>query len=209
MIDKIYKAGIIPVIKLKEIENAEKVAESLRIGGINCAEITFRAAGAEQVIYNVLNRYPDMLVGAGTVLTIQDAKKAVNAGAKFLVSPGFDEEVVEYALEQRVFPLPGCVTPTEILKAMKYGLQAVKFFPAAQYGGIATLKALAEPISNMKFVPTGGISIDNLQEYLCEKFVLACGGTFMVKEALIENKEWDRIIKLSQNAMEIIRKVRK
>lgn len=209
MKNKIRECGIIPVVKISEIEKAVKLAEALQRGGINCAEITFRAERAEVAMDHILNKYPDMMIGAGTVLTISEAKLAVEAGAKFMVSPGFDEEIVQYALERNVLVIPGCITPTEIQRAMRYGLDMVKFFPAEQFGGLRSIRALAGPFPNIRFVPTGGITLDNLGEYMGEPSVLACGGSFMVKEELIESCQWDAICELSKKSIEIIRKVRK
>lgn len=208
MIETIKKAGIIPVIKLEDIDKAEKLAEALKEGGINFAEVTFRAKGAETVIARMLAKYPDMYVGAGTVLTMEEAQKAVNAGAKFIVSPGLDAEIVKFAAANNVTPLPGCVTPTEIQAAMKLGLSVVKFFPAAQYGGAATIKALSGPFSKMKFMPTGGISLDNLEEFLQVKSIIACGGSFMVKENLIKEEKWSEITEISRKAVKLVKRVR-
>ena len=208
MREHLQKAGIIPVIKLEETEKAARLAQALREGGINCAEVTFRAQGAENAIEAMLSAYPDMLVGAGTVLTVQEAERAAAAGAKFIVSPGFDEKIVDFALERGIFPLPGCVTPTEIQMAIRQGLSVVKFFPAVQFGGIKTISALAGPFSSIRFVPTGGVSLNNLEEYLQEKSIIACGGSFMVKEQLLKESNWDAVTELSKNAMEIVNRVR-
>ncbi|MGF6375746.1 2-dehydro-3-deoxyphosphogluconate aldolase/(4S)-4-hydroxy-2-oxoglutarate aldolase [Clostridiales Family XIII bacterium PM5-7] len=209
MKEQLQKAGIVPVIKLSETEKAIDLAKALRAGGINWAEVTFRAKGAEKVIEAMATSYPDMFVGAGTVLTMEEAEKAVSAGAKFIVSPGFDNEIVDFALAKKVLPLPGCVTPTEIQMAIKKGLSIVKFFPAAQFGGIKTIKALAGPFGTLQFMPTGGISLENLEEYLQVKNVIACGGSFMVKEELITENKWDAITEMSKCAMEIVTRVSK
>ncbi len=209
MEERIREAGIVPVVKLEEIEKATSLAAALRDGGINCAEVTFRAAKAEYVMDRIRSRFTDMLVGAGTVLSLQEAKRAVDGGAEFLVSPGFDERIVDFALANDVLPLPGCVTPTEIQYAIAKGLRAVKFFPAAQYGGLKTIKALAGPFAQVRFMPTGGISLENLAEYLQEKSVLACGGTFMVKDAFLLESDWEKVTDFSRQATEIVRKTRK
>ncbi|SCJ75627.1 Putative KHG/KDPG aldolase [uncultured Eubacterium sp.] len=208
MKNELRESGVIPVVKISEIEKAERLAESLQKGGINCAEITFRAERAEIAISKILNRFPKMIVGAGTVLSVSGAKKAIEAGARFIVSPGFDEEIVQYSLEKGVLVIPGCITPTEIQKAIKYGLDIVKFFPAEQFGGLKSIKALAAPFPNVSFVPTGGITLDNLKEYMSEQSVLAVGGTFMVREELIQTSQWDRISQLSEKSVEIIKKFR-
>lgn len=208
MKEQLRKAGIVPVIKLEETEKAVDLAKALRKGGINCAEVTFRAKGAEKVISAVLKAYPDMLVGAGTVLTMEEAALAAEAGAKFIVSPGFDGEIVDFALAEDILPLPGCVTPTEIQMALKKGLDVVKFFPAVQFGGAATIKALAGPFSGLQIMPTGGISLDNLEDYLNVKHIIACGGSFMVKESMLRENRWDEITDLSRQAMAIVNRVR-
>jgi 2-dehydro-3-deoxyphosphogluconate aldolase/(4S)-4-hydroxy-2-oxoglutarate aldolase len=156
----------------------------------------------------MLDKYPDMIVGAGTVLTIQQVEKALNAGAKFIVSPGYDEEIVSYCVEKGVAVFPGCVTPTEILKALKHGLNVIKFFPAEQYGGLATINALAGPFGGVKFMPTGGISLSNLADFASNKNIAACGGSFMVADKYINDKNWAEITKICAEAIEIIRKAR-
>lgn len=208
MKEELKKAKIVPVVKLEEYEKAELLAEALRKGGINCAEITFRASGAEKAIASIISAFPDMMVGAGTVTNMEEAEKAVKAGAKFIVSPGFDEEIVDFTLEMGLLPLPGCVTPTEIQKAMRKNLSVVKFFPAEQFGGVKTIKALAGPFQSLQFMPTGGISLNNLGEYLREKSVIACGGSFMVKDELIRENRWEEITEISRKAMEIAIRVK-
>ena len=209
MNNELYKTGIVPVIKITDVEKSEKLAKALLDGGINFAEVTFRAANAEVAIKRILDAFPDMYVGAGTVLTMEEAKKAVEAGAKFLVSPGLDLEIVEYANVNNVAMYPGCVTPTEIQAAMKAGLDVVKFFPAEQFGGIKTIKALAGPFGKLKFMPTGGISLGNLEEYISTKNIIACGGSFMVKESFIEEENWEEITRQCIEARRIVDKVRK
>lgn len=208
MIETINKCGIVPVVKLTDVEKAEKLAEALRAGGINCAEITFRAPNAEIAIKKILKKYPDMIVGAGTVLDLREAELAVSAGAKFIVSPGLKEQILQYAAEQNVLAVPGCITPTEIQRALDFELEVVKFFPAEQFGGLGTIKALSAPFPQIRFMPTGGISLANLKQYLHEKAVLACGGTFMVKEELICNSQWQKITQLSREAAEVVRTAR-
>lgn len=208
MKEQLRKSGIVPVIKLEETEKSVDLAKALRKGGINCAEVTFRAKGAEQVIDAMRNAYPDMLVGAGTILTLVEAEAALQAGASFIVSPGFDSEIVDFALSESVLPLPGCVTPTEIQMALKKGLDIVKFFPAVQFGGAAAIKSLAGPFGSLMIMPTGGISLDNLEEYLSVKNIIACGGSFMVKEQLLKEERWDKVTELSRQAMEIVDRVR-
>lgn len=173
--EKFEKIGVIPVIVIDEAKNAEPLAEALVAGGLPCAEITFRTQAAEESIRIMTQKYPDMMVGAGTVLNVEQVERAINAGARFIVCPGFDSKVVGYCLERKIPVLPGCVTPSEIMQAIACGLKMVKFFPAVQFGGVAMIKALAAPYNEMKFVPTGGINKDNLKEFLSCKAVAACG----------------------------------
>lgn len=208
MIDKISEIGIVPVIKLTNTGDAVALAKALRDGGVNAAEVTFRAAGAEQVIAAMLLAYPDMLVGAGTVINLEQAERAVSAGAKFIVSPGIDPEIVSYALTKGVLPLPGCVTPAEIQQALKQGLSVVKFFPAEQYGGLSTIKALSGPFGNLKFMPTGGVTLENLGEYAKNKSIAACGGSYMVTADLLDNRKWDEVTELCRQSVEIIKAAR-
>ena len=166
MIEKLAEMLVVPVVVLDDEKDAEKLADALVKGGLPCAEVTFRTAAAEESIRIMSTKYPDMLVGAGTVLTIEQVDKAVAAGAKFIVSPGFDPEIVDYCIEKEIPVLPGVVTPSEAIQAVKRGLEVVKFFPAEQYGGVATIKALAAPFTMLKFMPTGGVNVKNLKDYL-------------------------------------------
>lgn len=204
MQNRLSEIGIIPVIKLEDTKDAEPLAQALYDGGLPAAEVTFRVAGAEMVIEAMSKAFPDMIVGAGTVLTLEQVQSAVDAGAKFIVSPGFDETIVSHCVNSNIPVFPGCITPTEIQMALKHGLKVVKFFPAAQYGGLETIKALAAPFSGIRFMPTGGISLKNLKEYVENKHVAACGGSFMVTEALISGKHWSEITRISSEAREII-----
>lgn len=211
-ISEISKTGIVPVIKLTKIENSEKLAEALLKGGVNVAEITFRAAGAEEVIRRIAKAFPDMIVGAGTVVNLEQARSAAEAGAKFVVSPGIDEEIVKWTQDNGLVPLPGCVTPTEIMIAARFGIDVVKFFPATQYGGLDTIKALAGPFENLRFIPTGGISLENLAEFAGEERVAACGGSFMVSSKLLDEEKWNEITEIcleARNIIEIARKKRR
>ncbi len=206
--EQFRKFGVVPVVALKDAKDALFLAEALIKGGLPCAEITFRTAAAEESIRKITENFPDMLVGAGTVLTKEQVEKAVRAGAKFIVSPGFDPEVVEDCQKKKVPVFPGCVTPSEVAQAVKRGLTVIKFFPSEQYGGIAAIKALAAPYSMVEFMPTGGINKKNLREYLsCEK-ILCCGGSWMVKEELIQNGEFDRISGMAKEAVEIVKSIR-
>lgn len=206
--DKIGEIGIVPVIKLKDTEDAAFLAQALIAGGISAAEVTFRAEGADEVIRAMGLAFPEMLVGAGTVLTVRQAELAAKSGARFIVSPGYDEDVVGYCLKNELPVFPGCVTPSEIQKALKAGLNVIKFFPASQFGGLNTMKALAGPFPNIKFMPTGGISLENLGEYSSSRYILACGGSFMVKDSFIESKNWQKITKKCAESINIVKKAR-
>lgn len=202
--------GIVPVIKLNHPErDAAPLAKALVAGGVPAAEITFRAEGAEKAIRIMREQFPDMLVGAGTVLTTEQVEQAHDAGAQFIVSPGFDAKVVERTLELGMLSLPGCTTATAIQMAMHYGLDVIKFFPAEQSGGLSMIEALHAPFHMLKFMPTGGVSLDNLARYISSKAILACGGTYMVKDALIEGGKWQEITDLCQKSIEIIKEARK
>lgn len=200
--------GVVPVVVLNEVKDALPLAKALTEGGLPCAEVTFRTEAAEESIRRMAKEYPDMLVGAGTVLTIDQVDRAVNAGAKFIVSPGFDPEIVDYCLSKEIPVFPGCVTPSEVMQAVKRGMKVVKFFPAEQFGGVATIKALAAPYTTMKFMPTGGVSAKNLRSYLeCDK-IICCGGSWMVKGDLIKAGEFDKIRELTKEAVELAKSIR-
>ena len=200
----IGEIGVVPVIKVEDVGKAADLAGALKNGGIPVAEVTFRAAGADKAIAAMRATHPDMLVGAGTVLTVDQVKLAAEAGAQFMVSPGFNPKVVGYCVEHGIPITPGCITPSEIEQALEFGLTTVKFFPSEQSGGLAKMKALAGPYGGLKFIPTGGIDLKNLAEYLAYDRILACGGSFMVKEEYIKNGEWDKITALSRQAVDIV-----
>lgn len=192
--------GVVPVVVLNDAKDALPLAKALVEGGLACAEVTFRTDAAEESIRLMSEAYPEMLVGAGTVLTIDQVNRAVKAGAKFIVSPGFDPEIVDYCLENNIPVLPGCITPSEVAQAVKRGLKVVKFFPAEQAGGIAMIKAMAAPYTMVKFMPTGGINTKNLADYLsCDK-ILCCGGSWMVKGDMIKAGEFDKITATDQGS---------
>lgn len=207
-ISEISKTGIVPVIKLTKIENSEKLAGALLKGGVNVVEITFRAVGAEKVIRRIIKAFPDMIVGAGTVVNVEQARSAAEAGARFIVSPGIDEEIVKWTQDNGLISLPGCVTPTEIMNAAKLGIDVVKFFPAVQYGGLDTIKALAGPFGSLRFIPTGGISLSNLAEFAREEKVAACGGSFMVSSKLLDEEKWNEITENCLKSRKIIETAR-
>lgn len=201
--------GVVPVVVLNDAKDALPLAKALVEGGLACAEVTFRTDAAEESIRLMSEAYPEMLVGAGTVLTIDQVKRAVKAGAKFIVSPGFDPEIVDYCLENNIPVLPGCITPSEVAQAVKRGLKVVKFFPAEQAGGIAMIKAMAAPYTMVKFMPTGGINTKNLADYLsCDK-ILCCGGSWMVKGDMIKSGEFDKIKQMTKEAVELAHSIRK
>lgn len=178
---------VIPVVVIKDLADAIPTLKALKDGGVNCAEITFRTACAADAISAGVKEFPDMNIGAGTVINLTQAKKAVEAGAKFLVSPGLSVDVAKYAIEKGIAYYPGCVTPTEIMQALELGIDIVKFFPANVYGGLKALKALAAPFPQIKFIPTGGVDLTNLEEFLAFEKVYAVGGSFMMKGDIVDN----------------------
>ena len=178
---------VIPVVVIKDVNETEKTLSALRAGGVNCAEITFRTACAAEAIKLGIKLFPDMNIGAGTVINEEQAIRAVNAGAKFIVSPGLSEKVALYVRKQGIPYYPGCVTPTEIMQALELGITTVKFFPANVYGGLKALKALSGPFPQVKFIPTGGVDLTNLKEFLEFDKIFAVGGSFMMKGDITEN----------------------
>ena len=204
----IENCGVIPVVVLEDAANAVPLAKALLAGGINICEITFRTAAAEEAIRQIALNVPEMIVGAGTVLTKEQLKAATDAGAKFIVSPGSDLEVIRYAKELGVYMLPSAVTPTEVMQLIKEDIKVIKFFPAENYGGLKTIKALSAPFPNVKFVPTGGVSLSNLTTYLEFNKIAAVGGSWLCTKDLIKDGKWDEITRLSKEAMDIFRTVR-
>lgn len=203
--NEIGKLRIIPVVVLDNANHASLVAKALKDGGLPCAEITFRTEAAEEAIKTISDMFPDILVGAGTVLNIGQAERAIAGGAKFIVSPGFSKEVVGYCIKRNVPIIPGCATPTEIEMAISMGIEVIKFFPAEALGGTKMLKAVSAPYHQIKFIPTGGISRENISDYLKLKQVLCCGGSWMVSRELIKKGEFEKITELTQETMEKIR----
>lgn len=207
---KISAIGVVPVIKLNNPErDAAPLAKALCEGGVPVAEVTFRAAGADTAIRLMKEACPDMLVGAGTVLATEQVDKAIAAGAEFIVTPGFDPEIVKYCVEKNMPVYPGCTTPTDYHAALKFGLEVLKFFPAEQSGGLAKIKAMSAPFPMFKVMPTGGIGLNNLKEYLSCPVIAACGGSYMVTADLIDNQKWDEIIDLCKKSVEIVKEARK
>lgn len=188
---------VIPVVVINDEKETIEILSKLREGGINCAEITFRTACAKDAIAIGTKAFEDMNIGAGTVINAEQAKSAVQAGAKFIVSPGFSDEVARYCTDEKIPYYPGCVTPTEIMRALSYGLNVVKFFPAGVYGGLKAMKALSAPFPQVRFIPTGGVDLSNLKEYLDFDKVYAVGGSFMMKDDIVKNcKEIVKICEL-------------
>ncbi len=179
--EKVKNAKIVPVVVIKTIEDTLPTLKALCDGGLPVAEITFRTACAAEAIALGCKEFPEMLIGAGTVINAEQCNKAIDAGAQFIVGPGFSAEVAEACKERNIPYLPGCVTPTEIIAALSYGIEVIKFFPCSNYGGLATIKALAGPFPQVKFLPTGGISEENVLEYLAFDKIIACGGSWMMK----------------------------
>lgn len=202
-LERIKLSGIVPVVVLDNAENACSTANALLAGGIDVMEITFRTDAAADSIKAVSQACPDMLVGAGTIVTLEQCKKAVEMGAKFIVSPGFDAEVVRWCVENDVAVTPGCVTPSEIMAAMKFGLKVLKFFPAGIYGGLSAMKALSGPFGGVKFIPTGGVNAQNLGEFSSAPFVHAVGGSWICTKADIEAGNFDKITALSKEARRV------
>ncbi|MBQ8858760.1 MAG: bifunctional 4-hydroxy-2-oxoglutarate aldolase/2-dehydro-3-deoxy-phosphogluconate aldolase [Clostridia bacterium] len=207
--ERISEIGVVPVIKLNHPErDAAPLAKALCAGGVPVAEVTFRAAGADTAIRLMKEACPDMLVGAGTVLTTEHVDKAIAAGATFIVTPGFDPELVAYCQSKNMPIYPGCTTPTDYHAALKFGLKVLKFFPAEQSGGLAKIKAMSAPFPMFKVMPTGGISLKNLKEYLTCPVICACGGSYMVTADLIDNGKWDEITDLCKKSIEIVKEAR-
>ncbi len=208
VLKKIQETGIIPVVVLNDARDAAPLAKALCEGGLPCAEVTFRTDAAEESIRIMSEQFPEMFVGAGTVLTIEQVDRAVGAGAKFIVSPGLNPKVVKYCVEKGIPVTPGVCTPSEVEQAIELGLDVVKFFPAEPAGGLNMIKAMAAPYVGIKFMPTGGINPKNVKEYLAYDRILACGGSWMVKGSLVEAGEFDKIKELAKEAVEIVKESR-
>jgi len=208
ILEQIGNIGVVPVIAMTDIEKAVPLAKALMVGGIPCAEVTFRTAQGEECIRRIAAELPDVLVGAGTVLTTEQVDRALAAGAKFIVSPGFNPDVVKRCIAKNVPVIPGCITPTEMEAAMALGLTTLKFFPAEQAGGLAFIKAVAAPYPNLRFMPTGGIGPTNLGSYAAFGKIVACGGSWMCSRELIDAGNYDEIARLSQQAVEIVQEHR-
>ncbi len=208
MVEMFRKIGIVPVVVIDDKKDAEPLAKALVDGGLPCAEVTFRTAAAEETIRIMSEKFPDMLVGAGTVLTTEQADRAAAAGAKFIVSPGLNPEVVRHCLKKGIPVIPGIQTPTEIETALSLGLKTVKFFPAEPAGGLKMIKAVAAPYVGLTFMPTGGISASNVRDYLAYDRIVACGGSWMVKKDLIAEGRFDEIRGMVAEAAQIVKEIR-
>lgn len=197
---RLANAGVVPVVVIEKAEDAVPTAKALLAGGIDVMEITFRTEAAPEAIAAVAKECPQMLVGAGTVVTLEQCQKAVSLGAKFIVSPGFDPDVVQWCVQHSIAVTPGCVTPTEIMAAMKLGVKIIKFFPAGIYGGLSAMKALAGPFGGIKFIPTGGVNGKNCGEFMAAPFVHAVGGSWVCTKEDIKDHNFEKITQLCQEA---------
>ena len=208
VLEKIQEIGIVPVVVINDAKDAEKLAKALCDGGLPCAEVTFRTEAAQESIRIMTEKFPQMLVGAGTVLTTDQVDRAVDAGAKFIVSPGLNPRIVKYCVEKGILIIPGCANPSDIEQALEHGLDVVKFFPAEAAGGLKMIKAMAAPYAGVKFMPTGGINQTNVKEYLAYERILACGGSWMVNGSLVDAGEFDQIEALTREAASIVKESR-
>ena len=208
ILEQISRIGIVPVIAISDVNKAIPLAKALMDGGIPCAEITFRTAEGEECIRRIAEAVPEILLGAGTVLTVDQVNRAVNAGARFIVSPGFNPRVVSHCVENNILIIPGCSTPSDMEAAIELGLDTVKFFPAEQAGGLAYIKACSAPYTGLHFVPTGGINAGNLGKYAAFSKVLACGGSWMAAKELLNAGSFNEITRLCNEAVQIVRDAR-
>ena len=208
VLEKIQEIGIVPVVVLEDAKDAAPLAQALMDGGLPCAEVTFRTDASEESIRIMREQFPDMLVGAGTVLTTDQVDRAVAAGAKFIVSPGLNPRIVKYCVDKGILITPGCSNPSDVEQALENGLEVVKFFPAEAAGGLPMIKAMAAPYVDVKFMPTGGINAKNVRDYLAYNRIIACGGSWMVKGELVKEGRFDEIEKLTREAVEIVKESR-
>ena len=208
VLEKLGQYGIVPVVVLNDSKDAAPLADALCDGGLSCAEVTFRTETAADSIRIMTEKHPEMLVGAGTVLTTKQVDEAVEAGAKFIVSPGLNPTIVKYCIEKNIPITPGVATPSEMEQAIELGLNLVKFFPAEPSGGLAMINAVAAPYTMLKFMPTGGINPDNVKDYLNSDKIFACGGSWMVKGNLINDGNFDKIKELTKEAVNIVKEIR-
>ena len=200
VLKRLAQSGVVPVVVLEDAKDAVPTAKAMLAGGIDVMEITFRTAAAADSIKAVARECPDMVVGAGTVINLEQCKLAVECGAKFIVSPGYDEETVAWCCDNGIPVTPGCVTPTEIMMALKHGLKVLKFFPANVYGGLSAIKSLAGPFGGVKFIPTGGVNAQNLAEFISSPYIHAVGGSWICPKADIAAGNFDKITALCKEA---------
>ena len=208
VLEQIQKTGIIPVVVLDDAKDAEPLAKALCDGGLPCAEVTFRTEAAEECIRIMSEKFPEMFVGAGTILTTEQVDRAVTAGAKFIVSPGLNPRIVKYCVEKGIVITPGCANASDMEQALENGLEVVKFFPAEPAGGLNMIKALAAPYVGLKFMPTGGISPKNVRDYLAYDRIIACGGSWMVKNDLVKAGDFAAITELAKECVQIVKESR-
>ncbi len=208
VLEKLGQYGIVPVVVLNDSKDAAPLADALCDGGLSCAEVTFRTETAADSIRIMTEKHPEMMVGAGTVLTTKQVDEAVEAGAKFIVSPGLNPTIVKYCIEKNIPITPGVATPSEMEQAIELGLNLVKFFPAEPSGGLAMINAVAAPYTMLKFMPTGGINPNNVKDYLNSDKIFACGGSWMVKGNLINDGNFDKIKELTKEAVNIVKEIR-
>jgi 2-dehydro-3-deoxyphosphogluconate aldolase / (4S)-4-hydroxy-2-oxoglutarate aldolase len=208
IVERAREIGIVPVVSIPELEDALPLAEALLEGGLPCAEITFRTSSAAESIARIRSRFPEILLGAGTVLTTEQAETAISAGAEFIVSPGTNLTVVDYCLSKGVTIFPGVCTPTEIEMGLSKGVDVLKFFPAEPMGGVKFLQAICAPYKNVRFIPTGGIDMKNIGQYLVLPQVVACGGSWMVKPELFETGDFAKVRRLAGEAVALARELR-
>ncbi len=208
VLEQFKKIGIIPVVVLDDAKDAKPLGQALMEGGLPCAEVTFRTEAAEESIRIMTKEFPDMLVGAGTVLTTEQVDRAVAAGAKFIVSPGINPKIVDYCVKKNIPITPGTCNPSNVETALEFGLDVVKFFPAEPAGGLKYIKAIAAPYTGVSFMPTGGINAENVKEYLKYDRIIACGGSWMVKGDLIKSGNFEKIKELTAEAAAIVKEIR-
>lgn len=208
VLDKIKKCGIVPVVVIEDASKAKALGQAVLEGKLGCMEITFRTKEAVEALKIIKKEYPQMTLGAGTVLTVEQAQKAVDAGAEFIVSPGSNPKVIQYCMDNGICVIPGVMTPSEIEQNLAMGIETMKFFPAEAAGGLKMIKAMSAPYGNVTFMPTGGINSDNVREYLKFQKIIACGGSWMVKGDLIESEKFDEITRMSKEAVDIVKEIR-
>lgn len=205
MLKQVEAFKVVPVVVIENVEDAIPLAQALVNGGLPVAEVTFRTAAAPDAIKAMSEKFPELCVGAGTVINVEQCKNAVECGAKFIVSPGYSEEVTQYCIENEIPIFPGICTPTELINVVNHGLPVAKFFPAAQYGGLKTINALGSVFPQMKFMPTGGVSESNVLEYLASPKIIAAGGSWMVKGDLIKAGKFDEIEAMTKSVVELVK----